>query len=200
MDGVDEVMNKNSAFILSRPPGHHAEKNRGMGFCLFSNAALAAYTALKLNGINKVCVFDWDVHHGNGTQDIVQNNPDIYYISTHQFPFYPGTGSQMETGKHNNVLNIPLPAGVGSADYRNKFDENVIPFLQKSAPDILIISAGFDAHHLDPLASINLETNDYVYMTRRLQEINPNLLFGLEGGYNLEALGECCVAVVNELI
>ena len=106
--GVNEVLNGNSTLILSRPPGHHAERNRAMGFCLFSNASLAATYALKQNGINKVCIFDWDVHHGNGTQDIVQNNPDIYYVSTHQYPFYPGTGSHMETGKYNNVLNIPL--------------------------------------------------------------------------------------------
>ena len=199
MNGVDEVIKGNSSFVLSRPPGHHAESNRAMGFCLFSNAALAATYAIKQKEFNKIAIFDWDVHHGNGTQDIVQNNPDIYYVSTHQFPFYPGTGSQIETGGHNNVLNIPLPAGLGSADYRNKFDEAVIPFLQKSSPDMLIISAGFDAHHRDPLASINLKNDDYAYMTKRLQEILPNLLFGLEGGYNLEALGECCVAVINEL-
>ena len=200
MGAVDEVINGNSAFVLSRPPGHHAESNRAMGFCLFSNAALAAIYALKQRGINKATIFDWDVHHGNGTQNIVQNNPNIYYVSSHQFPFYPGTGSQMEKGEHNNVLNIPLPEGMGSVDYRKKFVEVVIPFIQKSDPDILIISAGFDAHHRDPMANINLEANDYAYMTRMLQKIQPNLLLGLEGGYNLEALGECCVAVVNELV
>ena len=200
LDGVDEVMNKNSTLILSRPPGHHAEKNRVMGFCLFSNAALSAVAAMKKPGINKVCIFDWDVHHGNGTQNIIQNNPDIYYVSTHQFPFYPGTGSQMETGEHNNVLNIPLPAGTGSVDYLKKFDEAVIPFIQKFAPDLLIISAGFDAHRRDPLASINLETEDFAYMTRKLKEIHPYLLIGLEGGYDLQALGECCQAVAGVLI
>jgi len=200
LDGVDEVLNKNSAFILSRPPGHHAEENRAMGFCLFSNAALAAGVALKQKEINKVCIFDWDVHHGNGTQNIIQNNPDISYISTHQFPFYPGTGSHMETGEHNNVLNIPLHAGVGSDYYRKKFDEVVIPFLIKTVPDILIISAGFDAHRRDPLASINLETDDFSYMTRKLQEIQPQILVGLEGGYDLRALGECCEAVADVLV
>jgi len=200
LDGVDEVINKNSAFVLSRPPGHHAEENRAMGFCLFSNAALAATTALGKNGVKRVCIFDWDVHHGNGTQSIVQNNPDIYYISTHQFPFYPGTGSQMETGKHNNVLNIPLQAGMNSLDYLKKFDEHVIPAIQKINPDLLIISSGFDAHTRDPLASINLETDDFAYMTRKIQGILPHLLVGLEGGYDLKALGECCKAVAGVLI
>ena len=200
LDGVDEVLNNNSTFILSRPPGHHAERNRAMGFCLFSNAALAAVAALKQTRINKVCIFDWDVHHGNGTQDIVQNNPDIYYVSIHQYPFYPGTGSQMETGKHNNVLNIPLPAGVCSNDYRSKFDEVVIPFIRKSVPDMLIISAGFDAHYRDPLANINLQTDDFAYMTRRLQETQTHLFVGLEGGYDLQALSECCEAVAGVLI
>ena len=171
-----------------------------MGFCLFSIASLAATYALKQNRINKVCIFDWDVHHGNGTQDIVQNNPGIYYVSIHQFPFYPGTGSHIETGEHGNVLNIPLPAGVGSVDYRNKFDEGVIPFIQKSASDLLIISAGFDAHHRDPLASFNLETEDFAYMTRKLQIMHPYLLIGLEGGYDMRALGKCCEAVVGVLI
>ena len=200
LDGVDEVMNNNSTFILSRPPGHHAERNRAMGFCLFSNAALAAVAALKQMRINKVCIFDWDVHHGNGTQDIVQNNPDIYYVSMHQFPFYPGTGSNRDTGKYDNVLNIPLPAGTGSFDYRNKFDEIVIPFIKKSAPNMLIISAGFDAHRRDPLAGINLESNDFAYMTRKLLEIQPHLLLGLEGGYDLRSLGECCEAIASVLI
>ena len=200
LDGIEEVINNNSVFILSRPPGHHAEENRAMGFCLFSNAALAAVAALKQKGINRVCIFDWDVHHGNGTQNIIQNNPNIFYVSTHQFPFFPGTGSQLETGEHNNVLNIPLYAGVGSTDYKNKFNEAVIPFIQKSDPDILIISAGFDAHRRDPLASINLETKDFVYMIKILQKIKPNLLVGLEGGYDLKALGECCEAVASALI
>ena len=200
LDGVEEVLDNNLAFVLSRPPGHHAERDRSMGFCVFSNAALAAVAALKQNGINKVCIFDWDVHHGNGTQNIVQNNPKINYVSTHQFPFYPGTGFQIEKGEHNNVLNVPLSAGLDSDNYRNLFDRAVIPFIQKSSPDLLIISAGFDAHYRDPLASINLKTNDFAYMTNRLQEIQPHLLVGLEGGYDLLALGECCEAVIGALI
>ena len=198
--GVEEILRGNSALILSRPPGHHAERNRTMGFCLFSNAALSAVYALKQNEINRVCIFDWDVHHGNGTQDIIQNIPDIYYVSIHQFPFYPGTGSHIETGEHNNVLNIPIPAGTSSQDYRDLFDKSVIPFILKATPDMLIISAGFDAHRRDTLADINLETEDFAYMTRSLQSIHPHLLIGLEGGYDLQALGECCKAVAGVLI
>ena len=200
LDGVEEVINQNSSLILSRPPGHHAEMNRAMGFCLFSNAALGAIYALKKNKIHKVCIFDWDVHHGNGTQNIVQSNPNIYYVSMHQFPFYPGTGAQTETGEHNNVLNIPLPERTGSSYYRKKFNEVVIPFIQESNSNILIISAGFDAHHRDPLAAINLQTEDFAYMTRKLREIHPNLLIGLEGGYDLQTIGECCEAVAKVFI
>ena len=200
LDAVDEIINGNSAFVLSRPPGHHAESNRAMGFCLFSNAALAAIYALKQDGINKVGIFDWDVHHGNGTQNIVQSNLEIVYVSIHQFPFYPGTGSQLEKGDYNNVLNIPIPANLDSKQYLRKFDEDVFPFLQNFNPDILIISAGFDAHHKDPLANINLEAEDYAYMTRQCLKINQNLLLGLEGGYDLQALRDCCVSVVKELV
>ena len=199
-DGVNEVLNGNSTLILSRPPGHHAERSRAMGFCLFSNAALAAIYALKQNVINKVVIFDWDVHHGNGTQHIVQSNPDIAYISIHQFPFYPGTGSQIEKGDFNNVLNIPVPSGFGSKEYKQIFDEQIFPFSQNFSPDILIISAGFDAHRNDPLAGINLEAEDFAYMTKRCQEIQPNLLLGLEGGYNLGALEECVVGVCEEMV
>ncbi len=200
MDGVDEVLAGNSALVLSRPPGHHAEADRAMGFCLFSNAALAAVYALKQSTINKVAIFDWDVHHGNGTQHIVQSNPDIAYVSIHQFPFYPGTGSQLEKGDHSNVLNIPIPADLGGKEYLQKFDDGAFPFLQSFNPDILIISAGFDAHWRDPLAGINLEKEDYAYMTRQCLKIQSNILFGLEGGYDLRALGECAVSVVNELV
>ena len=200
MGGVDEVINGSSAFVLSRPPGHHAESNRAMGFCLFSNAALAAVYALKQDGINNVCILDWDVHHGNGTQNIVQSNVDIAYVSIHQFPFYPGTGSQLEKGDYNNVLNIPIPINLGSKEYLRKFDENIFPFLQSFNPDILIISAGFDAHRRDPLAGINLEAEDYAYMTRQCLNVQPNMLLGLEGGYDLKALGDCSVSVVNELV
>jgi len=200
IDGISEINKGNSVFVLSRPPGHHAEINKAMGFCLFSNAALAAVSALKNNNIDRVTIFDWDVHHGNGTQNIVKNNPNIFYVSTHQFPFYPGTGSQIETGKYNNILNIPLNEGIGSIEFRKYFDDLVYKFIQNSKPDLIIISAGFDAHYRDPLASINLTANDFSYMTKRLLEIKPQLLIGLEGGYDLRALGECSLSVVKELV
>ncbi len=200
LDGVDEILAGNSAMVLSRPPGHHAETDRAMGFCLFSNAALAATYSLKQDNIKKVAIFDWDVHHGNGTQNIVQSNPNIAYCSIHQFPFYPGTGSQIEKGDFNNVLNIPVPSGYGSTEYRAIFDGQAFPFIQNFHPDLLIISAGFDAHRNDPLAGINLEAEDFAYMTKRCIEIQPNLLLGLEGGYDLEALGQCCVGVCEELM
>ena len=200
MDGVDEVLAENSALVLSRPPGHHAEADRAMGVCLFSNAALAAVYSLKQDGIKKVAIFDWDVHHGNGTQHIVQSNPDILYVSIHQFPFYPGTGSQLERGDYDNVLNIPVPSGYGSTDYSPIIDEQIFPFINNFHPDLLIISAGFDAHRNDPLAGINLVAEDFAYMTKRCLEIQPNLLLGLEGGYNLEVLGQCCVGVCEELM
>ena len=200
MDGVDEVLKGNSAIVLSRPPGHHAEADRAMGFCLFSNAALSATYALKQNDINKVAIFDWDVHHGNGSQHIVQSNLDIVYVSIHQFPFYPGTGSQLEKGDYDNVLNIPVPSGYGSTEYSPIFDEQVFPFIQNFCPDILIISAGFDAHRNDPLAGINLVAEDFAYMTKRCLEIQPNLLLGLEGGYDLEALEDCVIKVCVELM
>ena len=200
MDGVEEVLKGNSAFVLSRPPGHHAESDRSMGFCFFSNAALAAKYALKNNKINKIAIFDWDVHHGNGTQQIVELNPNIAYASIHQYPFYPGTGSQMEKGKYGNVLNAPIPSGFGSSDYRKVFDYKIFPFIQKFAPDMLIISAGFDAHKSDPIAGINLLEEDFSYMTSRCLEIQSNILLGLEGGYNLDVLGKCCVAVINKLV
>ena len=200
LDGVDEVIGGSSAFVLSRPPGHHAKSDRAMGFCLFSNAALAAVYALKQDDINRVCIFDWDVHHGNGTQHIVQSNPNIAYVSIHQFPFYPGTGSQLEKGDHSNVLNIPVPAALGSEEYLQNFDDGVFPFLQNFNSDILIISAGFDAHRRDPLAGINLENEDYAYMAGQCLKIHSNILIGLEGGYDLRALGECSVSVVNELV
>ena len=200
IDGISEINKGNSVFVLSRPPGHHAEINKAMGFCLFSNAALAAVSALKNSNIDRVTIFDWDVHHGNGTQNIVKNNPNIFYVSMHQFPFYPGTGSQIETGKYNNILNIPLNEGIGSIEFRKYFDDLVYKFIQNSKPDLIIISAGFDAHYRDPLASINLTANDFSYMTKRLLEIKPQLLIGLEGGYDLRALGECSLSVVKELV
>ena len=200
LDAVNQILKGKSSLVLSRPPGHHAERNKAMGFCIFSNAALAAVIALKYSHVKKVAIFDWDVHHGNGTQSIVEKYPNIYYVSIHQFPFYPGTGFRSETGINNNVLNIPLSSGVSSDKYIKIFDDLVFPFICKSSPEIIIISAGFDAHYRDPLANFNLHSEDFVYMIKRIREIRSALLLGLEGGYDLLALKKCCEAVACALL
>ncbi|MEL4895892.1 histone deacetylase family protein [Crocosphaera sp. Alani8] len=198
LDGVDKVIEtQNPAFVLSRPPGHHAVKNTGMGFCLFSNAAIAADYALKSSGVQRVTILDWDVHHGNGTQAIVENNPNIAYCSLHQFPAYPGTGGTNETEKYNNVLNIPMQPGSDINTYQFAFSEEVIPFLEAFKGDLLIVSAGYDANQADPLASINLKPNDYGIFTQQLLAISSCVLFGLEGGYDLSALSDSVVATIR---
>ncbi|MDJ0509680.1 MAG: histone deacetylase [Crocosphaera sp.] len=201
LDGVDTVLSTNhSAFVLSRPPGHHAVQNTGMGFCLFSNAAIAADYALQCSGVQKVAILDWDVHHGNGTQAIVENNPNIAYCSLHQFPAYPGTGKADEKGKYENVLNIPMQPESAFKEYQEAFEKEVIPFLENFKADILIVSAGYDANQADPLASINLQPDHYGIFTQQLLTITPRLLFGLEGGYDLTALGQSVVATIEQLI
>ena len=197
LDGVDCVLqHQQSAFVLSRPPGHHAVSDRGMGFCFFGNAAIAANYALQQPGINRVAILDWDVHHGNGTQALVENNPHIAYCSLHQWPAYPGTGRASETGLHHNVLNIPLAPGGTLADYQPQFENAVIPFLKNFQPDLLIVSAGYDANQADPLASMSLHPSDYAVFTRYCMEIQPHLLFGLEGGYDYEALAASVIATI----
>ncbi len=201
LDGVDVVLTTNKpAFVLARPPGHHAEKNRGMGFCLFSNAAIAAYYALEQPGINSVAILDWDVHHGNGTQEIVENHPQIAYCSLHQFPCYPGTGEAREQGKYNNVLNLPLPPGSTMAVYQPLFAQKVIPFLANFAPDLLIVSAGYDANAADPLASMNLQPPDYGLFTQYCLQLTEKIVFGLEGGYDFPALSQSVVATVERCL
>ena len=201
LDGVEEVLATGEpAFILARPPGHHAEKDRGMGFCLFSNAAIAADYALQKTGIERVAILDWDVHHGNGTQHIVENNPHIAYCSLHQFPCYPGTGRSRDRGPHNTVLNIPMSAGSTIADYQAAFDEQVMPFLRNFQPDLLIVSAGYDANAADPLAEINLQPKDYGILTDYCLQITRRILFGLEGGYDLDALGKSVVATIERCL
>ena len=200
INGLKEVIYGNPSFVLSRPPGHHAEKNKSMGFCLFSNAALTAIKALELNSINKVAIFDWDVHHGNGTEDIVKSNPNILYTSIHQYPFYPGTGFANETGADNNVLNIPLPSGTNWDIYKKEFYERIIPKITNFNPDLIIVSAGFDAHIDDPLASFQLSSENFGEMTTELLKLQPKILFGLEGGYNLNALADSVEIVIGKNI
>lgn len=201
LDGVDRVLEDNKpCFILARPPGHHATKSMGMGFCLFSNAAIAANYALRKKGVKKVAILDWDVHHGNGTEEIIADNPNIIYCSLHQHPCYPGTGSREERGHFNNVLNIPLLAGSTIEEYEKHFDKEVIPFISDFQPDLLIVSAGYDANNQDPLASVSLFPQDYYTITKHCLDISSKIIFGLEGGYHLDSLAEsveqtllCCL-------
>ncbi|ARV59403.1 hypothetical protein BZZ01_12900 [Nostocales cyanobacterium HT-58-2] len=201
LDGVDAVLATGKpAFVLARPPGHHAESDAGMGFCLFSNAAIAALYALQQPGINRVAILDWDVHHGNGTQAIVETHRAIAYCSLHQSPCYPGTGHHTERGLHNNVLNLPFPPGSDIQIYRPVFEKKVIPFLSNFQPDLLIVSAGYDANADDPLASINLQPQDYGLFTDYCLGITQKILFGLEGGYDFDALSQSVVATIERCI
>lgn len=198
LDGVDNVLaTDNPAFILARPPGHHAESNTGMGFCLFSNAAIAAYYALEQPGIQRVAILDWDVHHGNGTQYIVENDARIIYCSLHQFPCYPGTGKASERGVYNNVLNLPMSPGSELANYKLMFEDKVMPFLKGFQPDLLIVSAGYDANDADPLAGISLQPEDYGVLTNYCLQLTRRIVFGLEGGYHLTALAQSVVATIE---
>ncbi|XGV96905.1 MAG: histone deacetylase family protein [Leptolyngbya sp. BL-A-14] len=201
LDGVDRVLaSGNPAFVLARPPGHHALGEVGMGFCIFSNAAIAAHYALKQPGIDRVAILDWDVHHGNGTQTIVEKHPKIAYCSLHESPQYPGTGATSEQGFYNNVLNVPMSAGSTLADYEPAFAQQVMPFLTRFQPDLLIISAGYDANYADPLAGISLKPEDFGVFTRYCLTLTRRLLFGLEGGYDLDAIGRSVVATIEQCL
>ncbi|GAB4377049.1 MAG: histone deacetylase [Elainellaceae cyanobacterium] len=198
LDGVDQVLKTGKpAFVLARPPGHHALPERAMGFCIFANAAIAASYALQQLTVQRVAILDWDVHHGNGTQAIVQGNPNIAYCSIHEFPQYPGTGAAHEQGQHNNVLNLPMRAGSTQADYEPLFDQHIVPFLKQFQPDLLIVSAGYDANKADPLAGIALQPENYGEFTQRCLSITPKILFGLEGGYDFKALAQSVVATIE---
>ena len=197
-DGIDQVIKtKNPAFVLARPPGHHAVRDRGMGFCLFSNAAIAALYALQQPSIDRVAILDWDVHHGNGTQAIVETNPNIAYCSLHESPQYPGTGAAEERGSYSNVLNIPLRSGSAIAQYQSAFEQQVMPFLTHFQPDLLIISAGYDATQADPLAGMCLSPTDYSIFTQHCLHLTRKILFGLEGGYDLDAIAQSVVATIQ---
>jgi len=204
---VDAVMSgeARNAFCAVRPPGHHAETARAMGFCLFNNVAVGAAHARARHGIRRVAVIDFDVHHGNGTQDIFWNESDLFYVSTHQSPLYPGTGMADETGAAGNILNVPLPAHAGSPEYRHAITEAVLPALSACGPDLLMISAGFDAHRSAPLAALQLTEGDFAWTTTKLANLASECCQGrivstLEGGYNLTALAESCAVHVKELM
>jgi acetoin utilization deacetylase AcuC-like enzyme len=200
IDGVDLVMASGEpAFVLARPPGHHAEPTGGMGFCIFNNAAIAATYALA-HGAQRVAILDWDVHHGNGTQTVVESNAHLAYCSLHESPQYPGTGRANETGIHNNILNIPMSAGSSIDQYQPLFVEKVMPFLSNFQPDLLIVSAGYDANQDDPLASILLQPADFGLFTDYCLSLTRKIVFGLEGGYDFDSLGKSVVATIDRCL
>jgi acetoin utilization deacetylase AcuC-like enzyme len=193
-----------AVFALVRPPGHHASRGRASGFCLFNNVAVGAAYALKRLGVPRLLILDWDVHHGNGTQDICEREPGIFFISLHEFPLYPGTGLATEKGA-GNIANIPLPAGCGDAEYWHCMDEIVKPLARRFKPELLMVSAGFDGHRADPLASMQLTTRGYAEMAGRTMRLAQELCRGrlvlaLEGGYNLPALAGSVKAVFDALL
>jgi len=203
IDGVQQKEFKN-AFCAVRPPGHHAEKDKAMGFCIYNNVAVGANYLIEKYKYSKVAIIDFDVHHGNGTQDIFYNNEKVLYISTHQYPYYPGSGSEKETGRFNNILNIPLEAGTSAEEYLNAY-ENVLKKLKEFKPEFLLFSAGFDAHINDPLAQLRLGSEDFYQLTKRTLEIsksicNGNVVSILEGGYDLKALQDSTKRHVDALI
>jgi len=203
---IDDVFagRADNVFVAARPPGHHAEKNRAMGFCLFNNAAIAARHAQKTHGAERVAIVDWDVHHGNGTQDIFWDDPSVLYCSTHQMPLYPGTGKASETGA-GNIVNVPLSPGSDGETFQQALESIILPRIEEFRPDLIIISAGFDAHYRDPLAELNFTERDFAWATAKLMDCagrwsSNRLVSLLEGGYDLEGLGLSVAAHVGRLM
>jgi acetoin utilization deacetylase AcuC-like enzyme len=204
---IDEVMagRVSNAFVATRPPGHHTETARPMGFCLFNNAAISARHAQKRYGIDRAAVVDFDVHHGNGSQDIFWSDKTVMYCSTHQMPLYPGTGARSERGEHDTVVNAPLSPGDGGAKFREAFENVILPRLRDFRPELIVISAGFDAHQRDPLANLNLVEADFLWATQKIMEVaqasaNGRVVSMLEGGYDLEGLSNSAAAHVSALM
>ena len=194
-----------NAFCAVRPPGHHAEASQAMGFCLFNSAAIGAFHARSEYGLSRVAVIDFDVHHGNGTQHSFEHDKGLFYASSHQYPAYPGTGLRKETGDFNNICNFPLSPGAGSAEFQAGYVETILPAIEKFEPELIILSAGFDGHTLDPLAELNLQTEDYSWVTRKILDVADKVCDGrvvsvLEGGYDQKALQECAKVHVSAMM
>lgn len=204
---VDAVLagEAKNAFVATRPPGHHAEKTRAMGFCLFGNVAIAAKHALDRHGLSRVAIVDFDVHHGNGTQDLLWDEARTLFISSHQMPLYPGSGAAHERGAHGNIINAPLSPGTDGATMRSVYSSRLLQRVREYEPELILISAGFDAHEDDPLANLNWTTEDFAWITRELCKVAEETCGGrvvssLEGGYNLDALADSVAAHVTELM